>query len=47
MLGINRIGQDMIRSMTEWDIRSWCRWPDFPVGQHYEVAKSSHIMQIQ
>ena len=28
-------GQD---NVTEWDIRSWCWRPGFPVGQHYKVA---------
>ena len=25
-------------NVTEWDIRSWCSWPDFPVGKHYKVT---------
>ena len=28
--------------MTEWDIGSWCQWPDLLVGSHYKVAKSAH-----
>ena len=26
---------------TEWDIRSWCKWPGFPVGQDYKVTMSA------
>ena len=28
-------------SMTEWDIRSWCRWPGLPVRQHFNMAVSA------
>ena len=28
--------------VIEWDIRSWCQWLNFPVGQHYEVTMSVH-----
>ena len=26
--------------MTEWDIRSWCWQPGFPVGEHYKLDMS-------
>ena len=32
-------GQD---NVTEWDVRSWCGWPGFPVEQHYYVIISVH-----
>ena len=25
-------------NVTEWDIRSWCRWCNFPMGQHYKTG---------
>ena len=30
---------------TEWDIRSWWCWPDFPVGQLYEV-KNQYLSSL-
>ena len=27
--------------VTEWEIRSWCWRPDFPVGQHYSHHECS------
>ena len=43
----NRHQQDIARTecqnnVTAWDIRSWCRQPDFPLGQHYKVNMSAH-----
>ena len=41
VLGIIRIGQgkDWLAQRqdneAEWDIRSWCWWPDLAIGQHY------------
>ena len=29
-------------NVTEWEIRPWCWWPGFPVGQHYEFLMCSH-----
>ena len=44
VLDINRTGQWLAQSqdnVMEWDIRSWCQWPDFPVGQHYKITMSA------
>ena len=27
-----------------WNSRSWCRWPGFPVGQHYKVTMSECML---
>ena len=33
-------------NVIEWDFRSWCRWPGFPVGQHYdEIAISARCQK--
>ena len=29
-------------NVTEWDIGLQCRWPGFPVGEHYKVAMSAN-----
>ena len=29
-------------NVSEWDIKSWCYGPGFPLGQHYEVVMSVH-----
>ena len=29
-------------NVTEWDIRLWCWWPGFPVGQQYKATVSVH-----
>ena len=29
-------------NVIAWDIRSWCRWPGFPVEQHYKVIMNAH-----
>ena len=40
MLGIIRIGHELVGPVTEWDIRTWCGQAGFPVGQHFKVAVS-------
>ena len=42
VLSINRIGQGLISSVTEWNIESWCQQPDFQVGQHYKGIVGAH-----
>ena len=27
-------------NVTEWDIMTWCWWPDFPMG-HWEIKPST------
>ena len=40
-LSIIKIVQILVSSyqdnVTGWDIRPWCRWYNFPMGQHYKV----------
>ena len=31
--------------VTELDIRSWCWWPDFLVGQHYKFTMCAYCQQ--
>ena len=33
-------------NVTEWDIRSWYWWSDFPVGQHYKVSMDMHCRKV-
>ena len=44
------IGQDWLTqcqdNVTEYDIRSWCWWPDFIIGQHYKVTMSAHCHKL-
>ena len=36
-----------VRIMWLWGkSRSWCRWPGFPVGQHYKVTMSAHYHKL-
>ena len=33
-------------NVTESDIRLYCQWPDFLMGQHYKVTTSVHCLQV-
>ena len=43
-------GQDWLaqcqNNVSVWDIRSWCWWPGFPVGQHYKFAMSAYCHKL-
>ena len=41
-LCIIRIGLELVGSVSEWDIRSWCWQPGLLVGQHYKVSMGAH-----
>ena len=30
----------------EWDMRSWCWQPGYPVGQHYKIVRSMHCHKV-
>ena len=41
VLDIIRMGENgLAQCLIEWAMRSWCWWPDLPVGQHNKVAMS-------
>ena len=44
VLSINRMGYSgrRIVNVTEWYIRSWCRWSGLPVEQCYDMALGVH-----
>ena len=49
-LDTSRIGQGLVSEcqyVSEGDIRSWCLWFDFPVGQPYEVTVCAHYPNIR